>query len=205
MESLTQQFTAAIAAMQNNMPYLLALMAGLWLFHLCNWLLAYRLNLLGIYPRSLRGIVGIIFSPFLHADFNHLFFNSIPMFVLANFILLSGWHTFFCVSLTIIILGGFGVWLFGRRAIHIGASGMVMGYWSYLLIGAYQQGTLLAIVLAGVCLFYFGGLALNLFPTGKKFSWEGHVFGFLAGIVAAFLCPVLQAMMYVYGNNTLLS
>lgn len=192
MNDLATQFNDAINLMRANMPYLLAWLAGLWLFHIFNWMFAYRLNFLGIYPRSWRGLIGIFFSPFLHGDFNHLFFNSIPLFVLASFVLLDGWQSFYCVSSIIILLGGLGVWLFGRRAIHIGASGLVMGYWSYLLINAYEEGTLMAIVLAGVCLYYFGGLVINLFPTQQKFSWEGHVFGFLAGIAAAYLCPIIS-------------
>lgn len=190
MDNLISQFNLTVDLIKINTPYLLLLIGIIWFLHVVNWLCGYRLNLFGIYPRNLFGFFGIFFSPFLHGDFNHLFFNSLPLFVLASFVLLNGWPTFLCASFIIIFLGGFLVWLFGRRAIHIGASGLVMGYWSYLLINAYQQGGLLAIVLAGVCLYYFGGLVLNLFPKART-SWEAHVFGFIAGIVAAFATPAL--------------
>ena len=120
-----------------NLMFLSPLLIGLWLMQLVNWALDYRLNILGIYPRSWHGLVGIVFSPFLHGGFNHVFFNSVILFVLANFVLLGGRTEFYQVSITIFLLGGFAVWLFGRKAIHIGASGVVMGYLGYLLANSY--------------------------------------------------------------------
>ncbi|HEX4045708.1 MAG TPA: rhomboid family intramembrane serine protease, partial [Gammaproteobacteria bacterium] len=87
----------------------------------------------------------------------------------------------------IIVLGGFGTWLIGRRGTHIGASGVIMGYWAYLLFYAYQYPTAVSVALAAVCLYYFGGLFLNLFPTQVKSSWEAHLCGFLAGLAAAYI------------------
>lgn len=191
MNSLALQIEAAVLVLQNNIWMLLLFMGLLWGIHCINWLLNYRLNILGIYPRHFSGLIGIIFAPFLHADFNHLFFNSIPLFVLGSFVTLNGWHNFWCVTLLIIALSGFGIWLVGRRGIHIGASALIMGYWSYLLLNAFTQGTLLAFVLAGVCLYYFGGLVLHLFPTEVRSSWEGHLCGFVAGVIAAYVGPML--------------
>jgi membrane associated rhomboid family serine protease len=156
------------------------------------------LNILGIWPRKLLGLPGIIFSPFLHGDFNHLFFNSIPLFIMASFVLLNGMRVFICVSVIIMILGGFCTWLIGRRGVHIGASSVIMGYWGYLLIEAYKHPTVISIALAIVCLYYFGGLALNLFPTKVKSSWEGHFFGFAAGLVAAYATPSILALGSAY-------
>lgn len=194
MDNFIQQLQTTVFLLQHNIPFLLFLLAALWMLQFLNWLLGYRLNILGIYPRSIFGLPGIIFSPFLHGDFNHLFFNSIPLFILACFISLQGWPVFYCVSVVVILLGGFAVWLFGRRAIHVGASGLIMGYWSYLLLNTYQQPTLVGIVLGIVGLYYLGaGLLLNLLPRERS-SWEGHIFGFLAGLAAAYLCPWLQGI-----------
>lgn len=191
MDNFIQQLQDTVASLQNNIPFLLILMAALWAIHLLNWLLHYRLNILGIYPRTWHGFIGIFCSPFLHGDFNHLFFNSIPLFILACFISLQGWQVFYCVSAIIILLGGFAVWLFGRPAIHVGASGLIMGYWSYLLLNTYRQPTLVGVVLGIVGLYYLGaGLALNLLPRERS-SWEAHIFGFAAGIAAAYLCPLV--------------
>lgn len=191
LSNISAQLETTITLLKLNLSSILLIMAGLWLIQLVNWILGYRLNLLGIYPRSGHGLLGIIFSPFLHGDFNHLFFNSIPLFVLAGFVLLNGWMVFLYVSAVIILLSGFLVWLFGRPAIHIGASGLVMGYWSYLMINALHQGTLVTIVLAIICIYYFGAMIfLSLFPRFRT-SWEAHAFGFIAGIVAAYVVPML--------------
>jgi membrane associated rhomboid family serine protease len=169
----------------------LMIMLVLYAVHVVNWLSGYRLNAFGIYPRKFSGLRGIIFSPFLHANFNHLFFNSIPLFILVSFVLLNGMHAFVCVTITIMVLSGVAVWLVGRPAYHIGASGVIMGYWGYLLLYAYEHTTVISVALAVVCIYYFGGLIFNLFPTKVKSSWEAHFFGFLSGLAAAYTCPLL--------------
>jgi membrane associated rhomboid family serine protease len=178
-----------IASIQHNTFFVLKLIAILWIINIVNFILGYRLNFLGIYPRNIFGLPGIVCSPFLHGNFNHLFFNSIPLFVLINLILFNGRLDFYYISITIILLSGAALWLFGRKAIHIGSSTLIMGYFGYLLINAYHQPTIVTVLLAAVCIYYFGGLFLALFPGKKGISWEGHVFGFLAGIAAAFLFP----------------
>jgi membrane associated rhomboid family serine protease len=181
------QFQNLLDLIKQNIPLALAILAGFWVIFLIDALLHYRLNYLGILPRTLPGLVGIIFYTFLHGNFNHLFFNSLPLFVLTTFMLLFGLEHFIVVSISIIVISGLLTWLFGRRAIHIGASSLVLGYWSYLLATAYFQPSILTIPVAVICVYYFGGLALNLFPSEEKVSWEGHVFGFLAGILSYYL------------------
>lgn len=166
------------------------LLALLWAIQFINVLVGYRLNIFGIWPRKIWGLVGVPFHPFLHGSFEHLFFNSIPLLVLMDFLLLSGMQNFICVSLVVIVLGGIAIWLVGRPGIHLGASSLVMGYWGYLLVNAYQHPSTSTIVLAAVCVYYFGGLLLQLFPTQERVSWEGHICGFVAGLAAVFLCPL---------------
>lgn len=188
MNDLIAQLIQVFTLIQANIPEALLIVLGFWVIHFINMLVGYRLNVLGIYPRHPLGLVGIPFFSFLHGGFSHLFFNSIPLVVLIDFILLQGTHTLICVSLTIILLSGLGIWLVGRRAIHIGASSLVMGYWGYLLVQAYQHPSVLSLVLAIICLYYFGGLVLSFFPSEERVSWEGHIIGFLAGLAAAFIC-----------------
>ncbi len=191
MHSLVDQFSQTIAALQMNVPFVLTLIGCLLAIHILNWIVGFRLNILGIYPRKLFGLPGIFFSPFLHGHFNHLFFNCIPLAILTSFVLLQGMTTYLCVSFIIITLGGLGTWLIGRKGLHIGASGLIMGYWSYLLIDAYYHPTILSVALAAVCLYYFGGMIFNLFPSEVSSSWEAHVSGFLAGLAASYLTPML--------------
>ena len=187
MNELLIQLQALLATIETNLPATLIIILGLWLIQLINVLVGYRLNLIGIYPRHLFGLIGIPFFSFLHGGFNHLFFNSIPLFVLINFLLIDGINKFINLTISIIVLSGTAIWLFGRRAIHIGASCLVMGYWGFLLIDAYQHPSILSVILAVVCLYYFGGLFFSVFPSEEKVSWEGHLFGLLAGLATNYL------------------
>ncbi len=194
MNQIELLFQTLVAAIDENFDLLLGLVIGLWSIQILNWLCGYRLNQFGILPRTFRGLIGIVLSPFLHGNASHLFFNTIPLLVLACFILVGGKTLFFSVSISIILLSGFLVWLLGRRAIHIGASGLIMGYWGYLLVSAFLYPSLLTIVLAIVSVYYFGGLFFGLFPSSEKnVSWEGHLFGCLSGIVANFIFPFISS------------
>ena len=175
-------------SIQHNLFFLLTFLLLLWVLHFVNFLLKYRLNVLGIYPRHPIGIIGIFTSPFLHGNAAHLIVNSIMLFALAALVLIGGRPTFYYVSGLIILISGGLTWLFARPGIHIGASSLIMGYWGYLIVSSYQHPSVLTIIIALVCLYYFGGMAVNLFPRDKRVSWEGHVFGFIAGIATSFLC-----------------
>jgi membrane associated rhomboid family serine protease len=186
LENISEQIQHLIIAMQSNMVFALKLVSILWIIHLVNTVTHYHLNYLGIRPRSLRGIPGIFFTPLLHGDYNHLFFNTIPLCVLIDLILPEGKIIFYYISGSIILFSGTLIWLFARPGIHIGASSLIMGYFGFLLAQAYFNVTATTIVLAGFCIYYFGGLFLSLFPGAKKnVSWEGHVFGFISGILVS--------------------
>ena len=194
LEKISEGLLTIISSSQNNFLFVFKVIGVLWLIQIINYLLGYRLNVFGIYPRTKRGLTGIIFSPFLHGDFNHLFFNSIPLFVLSCLILLNGKTAFYQTSLIIIILSGFLTWSFGRRAIHIGASNLIMGYFGYLLAASYFNFNATTIIVAIVCIYYFGGMLLSVFPsvTGKNVSWEGHIFGLISGVSLVFLSSYLN-------------
>lgn len=199
LEKLANEVQSVITSMQHNMLFSLKIIGILWAIQIINLLTKYNLNNLGIRTRSISGLSGILFSPFLHGGFNHLFFNTIPLFVLSALVLLDGYVVFYYVSCTIIILSGLLIWLFGQRGIHVGASGLIMGYFGYLLAKAYFHITGTTIILAGICLYYFGGLVLSLFPGAKKnVSWEGHIFGLLAGIFVAYYLPHIMKIVKVF-------
>lgn len=186
-----------VYAMENNLYYVLIALAVLWGINFLNWLLGSVFNYLGLYPRSWHGLIGIVVGPILHGHFNHLLFNSIPLFVFANLILLYGVPDFICVTVLVVLISGLLVWLFGRKAMHIGASGVVMGYWSYLLINAVLSQTAMALILGLVSIFYFGGLFMSLVDDDARVSVEGHLAGFVSGIAAYFLCkqPMVADLM----------
>lgn len=188
MDYLLSQLFSSIDSIKLYFFTALLLLMGFWAIHIVNMLLGYRLNVFGIHPRHVLGLVGIPCFSFLHGNFSHLFLNSIPLLILMDFILIKGMQQFICITASIILLSGIAIWLFGRKGIHIGASSLVMGYWSYLLVDAYAHFSVNTIILAILCLYYFGSLVLNLFPGNKQVSWEGHVFGFLAGLTAVYIC-----------------
>jgi membrane associated rhomboid family serine protease len=187
MTNFLRSLDHATHALVSNLPLLLSLIAGLWLIHGVNYLLKYRLNYLGILPRHPLGVIGIVFSPFLHGNLSHLVMNSIMLFVLSAMILVAGHELYFSVSASIILISGLLIWLFARPGLHIGASGLVMGYFGYILINSISHPSVMTIAIAVICIYYFSGMFANLFPQDKKVSWEGHVFGFIAGIVTSYL------------------
>lgn len=187
LNNFIDQLTQTLTLMKEQAPIAGGIIAGLWIIYFVNSLVGKKLFVLGIYPRHWFGLIGIPFSPLLHADLNHLIFNSIPLFVLMCFVLTAGLHQFIFITLLIILLSGLGIWLFGRSAIHIGASALIMGYFGYLLADAYQHPSVSTMAIGFLCIYYFGGLIFSLFPSEEKVSWEGHAFGFLAGIAVSLL------------------
>lgn len=186
---------------QNNLYILGIILFIPWLVFFISHFINNRILLLGIIPRYIRGIPGILFAPLLHANFNHLFFNSIPLLVLSGFILINGLHYYLIVTLMITILSGLAIWCFAKKGLHIGASALITGYWGFLVINAYQHTTPTTIILGALSLYYFAGIFLGIFPKEKGVSWQGHLFGLLAGFATNYLLllypnllPATQAM-----------
>lgn len=182
------QLYLAVDTLRVHLPFTLGILCVILLAYIANVICRGRLNRLGIWPRRVRGLIGIPLCPVLHGDFSHLMFNVFPLFVFINFVLLQGLMVFIHVSLIIIVLSGVLIWLFGRPGIHIGASALIMGYLGYIAVNIYVAPNVLSIIVGVVCLYYFGGLIINLLPSdNRQVSWEGHVCGFVAGVVAAVL------------------
>jgi len=201
LSEITEQFNTLVYNSKHHIILILQLILGVWIFNFINWACGSTLNVLGTIPRSKRGILGIIFSWMLHGNFNHLFFNSIPLFVLSLLLISFNKQMFFNASIVIILLEGFSVWLLGRRGNHIGASGLVAGYFGFMLKFAYQTATILSVFLGFIVLYYFSGILLSFFPTEAKTSWEAHLFGFLSGIGTFF---IISSNFYVNNINKLM-
>jgi len=195
---LSSNFSDYFNLAKDQLPFMGWLLLFLWIFNLINWLLlGSRLDQLGIYPRSASGLIGIIFSPLLHANFNHLFFNSIPLFVLGMFILAFGQQIFIAVTLLIALLEGIAVWLFGRKYLHIGASGVISGYFGFILGLAYFQPTVISLVLAVVAVYYFGSIIAGVIPTSEAISWECHLAGLASGLLVMYLFTFVPAFTLI--------
>lgn len=193
IEQLYASLALIITQTQMNARYLAFILIIPWSIFFISNLTGKRLLILGISPRRWYGLPGIILAPLLHANFNHIFFNSIPLLVLSNFLLIHGLGYFLLVTLYITLLSGCLVWCFGKPGVHLGASGLITGYWALLVADIYQQGTLTAIILGLLSLYYFAGIFLGIFPGRKGVSWEGHLFGLIAGIIVGYCLHLANA------------
>lgn len=163
------------------------LLAIMWVSEILDQvLLDQRLDQYGIEPRETDGILGIVASPFLHGDFGHLIANSIPFAVMGALIALGGLVRVAMVTLIVGAVAGVGTWLTAPdNTIHIGASGLVFGFGSYLLARAFFERKLVHLATAAVVVVFYGGALIGGLLPEEGISWQGHLFGFIGGIVAA--------------------
>jgi membrane associated rhomboid family serine protease len=166
----------------------LVLIAALWAVELVNQVLGHRLNLwLGLEPRDLGGLVGVPAMPFLHGGFGHVLANTVPLLVLGTIGMAVAPRRFLAATVAIVLLSGLGVWLLGRpNAIHIGASGLVFGWFGFLLALGFAEGRPRAILGSLVVVTIYGGMIWGALPRlGSTTSWEAHLFGAAAGVAVA--------------------
>lgn len=162
------------------------LAAVMWVAEVVDAVLGGRLDGLGIEPRQVDGLTGVVLAPFLHADFGHLMANTVPFLVLGALVALSGLARVLAVAAIVTLVGGLGTWLVAPSAtIHLGASGVVFGFATYLVArGLFDRRVLSLAVGLLVALLYGTTLLLGLLPQAGV-SWQGHLFGAVGGLVAA--------------------
>lgn len=145
-----------------------------------------NLNYLGVIPRKLIGLRGILFAPLLHGDLKHLISNSIPLFFLLTGTLYFYRSLGYKVFLLIWIASGIGVWLIGRDSIHIGASGVVYGLAMFLAVSGILRNDIRLMAISLLTIFLYGGMIWGVLPLFKHVSWESHLMGSLVGLFCAF-------------------
>lgn len=144
------------------------------------------LDLYGIRPRSLIGLRGILFAPFLHGSFAHLAANTAPFLTLGWLVMLRKMSDFFVVTIITMLVSGIGVWLTAPAySIHIGASGLIFGYFGFLLLRGYFERSFAAILFSLIVGLLYGGIIWGVLPLQYGISWQGHLFGFIGGAIAA--------------------
>ncbi len=163
------------------------LIASFWIVYLCDVLLPLDFTEYGLVPRTYRGLVGIPLMPFLHGSWGHLLSNTIPLCILL-FILHSSRRDYLEVILSIVIFGGLLLWCFGRNAVHVGASGLVYGLVAFLIASGFAERKPVPIFIALLIGFLYGTtLFFGVLPTaGAAVSWDGHLFGAIAGVGTAY-------------------
>lgn len=163
----------------------LQMLAVAWIVEILDFVIFRgRLDFLGVHAREWSGLLGIPLMPFLHGGFAHLISNSLPFLILAYFVQRASPRHFARTSIILILTGGLGTWLLASRGeVHIGASCLIYGYFSYILTRAWLERKALWIILALITLVLYSGFLYGLIPhRGFPISWEGHLSGFLAGI-----------------------
>lgn len=166
---------------------LLIIVAAMWLVEIVDRLLFQgALDGLGILPRQIAGLRGIPIAPLLHASFAHLAANTLPFLALGFLVMLRHSRQFVAASLIIILVSGLGTWLIApAHTVHIGASGLIFGYFAFLLVAAYYERSPRAIGLALMVIVFYGGLLWGALPQAGPISWQGHLFGLVGGALAA--------------------
>jgi membrane associated rhomboid family serine protease len=165
------------------LPFLFVLL--LWIIKTIDFSEQLNLYVFGVYPRSLKGLTGILLSPLLHSDYNHLMSNSIPLLVLGTGIIYFYRELAYKVVGFIWLVSGIGVWIIARDSYHIGASGLIYGIASFLFLSGLIRKDFRLTSISLLVVFLYGGLVWGVFPIFPKISWEYHLWGGLSGFIAA--------------------
>jgi membrane associated rhomboid family serine protease len=159
----------------------------MWMLELMD-IMVFRggLNRYGVLPRTLIGLRGIVFMPFLHGGLAHLLANTGPFLVLGWLVMVRRTADFVFVTVVVMVVSGLGVWLVGpSHSITIGASGLIFGYFGFLLLRVYFDRQAMSFLLAVVVFFLYGTILWGVLPQMPGVSWQAHLFGFVGGVFAA--------------------
>jgi len=171
----------------NRFHPIIVLVALVWIVEVVNLLLGHRLVSFGILPRSFTGLIGIPLSPMLHGGIWHAVSNTVPLLILGSLTLAGGKRMFWETTIGVTFLSGLLVWIFARGAYHVGASGLVFGYFGAILARAGIERSMAAIAIAIITVMTYGGLMWGIFPLRSYVSFESHLFGLIAGFAVGWL------------------
>jgi membrane associated rhomboid family serine protease len=143
-----------------------------------------RLQRHGLRPRNVDGLDGIMWAPFLHTDFGHLASNTVPFLALGGLVAVRGMRYWAWITAITIVIGGGATWLLGGSGLHVGASGVVFGYFGAILGAAVFERRVRTLGAALIALGFYSSLIAGVIPQ-PQISWEGHLFGLLAGVLAS--------------------
>ena len=165
---------------------------AIWTVYLIEVRYQINLNHLGILPRTLSGLKGIVFSPFLHGSLKHLYNNTLPLLILTAALVYFYREVAWKVLLWGGLATGLATWLIGAKAYHIGASGIIYLLASFIFFMGVRTRHFRLIALSMMVVFIYGGMLWYIFPIKEGISWEGHLSGFLTGLVMALIYkPIL--------------
>ncbi|MGN9846241.1 rhomboid family intramembrane serine protease [Nonomuraea sp. H19] len=197
-ESAKRGAGALLPGALSSLIIVVAMLAVMWVVEGVDFVLNGSLDQFGILGWDADGLVGILFAPFLHGGFGHLMANSLPLLILGFLAGLRDVRKFLWASVLIILIGGLGTWVTSPGVYTVGASGLVFGYFGYILARGVFDRRLLDIAIAvGVGIAYYGILA-GLLPNQQGISWQGHLFGLIGGVVAGWVLRRKRALPAPY-------
>lgn len=168
--------------------------ALLWGIELVDVAASHRLDGWGIRPRSAEGLLGVLAAPLLHGGWGHLIANTVPALVLGFLTLATGIGRGLLATAVIWLAGGLAVWLVaGGNSVHLGASGLIFGWLTYLVVQGFVDRKPGEIAIGLVVLVVYGGVLWGVLPGTQGVSWQGHLFGAIAGVAAAVLVSERRA------------
>lgn len=174
----------------NRVAVLVGFVAVLWIVQAVNWSTGYALNpRFGLIPRQLAGLDGVVGMPLLHVSFQHLMANTPPLLLLGALLAATVTRSLVAMNAAVVVLGGVLVWLLGSTAIHVGASGLVFGWFGFLVVRGLVDRSLVTLGASLLVVLVYGSIIWGVLPGQPGVSWEAHLFGAIAGAAAAFLIP----------------
>jgi membrane associated rhomboid family serine protease len=190
----TTEITTRRADRQQGLLVVGAMAALMWVVEIVDQVTSANLDQYGIKPHEADGLVGIVTAPFLHAGFGHLEGNTVPFLLLGGAIALSGLRRVVLATAVIALVGGLGVWLFAPSGTdHIGASGIVFGYAAYLIARGVFSRSMVHLAVGLIVIGVYGTTLLFGVAPRDGISWQGHLFGAVAGVFAARLLDARRA------------
>ncbi len=160
--------------------------ALLYLIEAVDTVLGNSLDANGVLPREADGIDGVVWAPLLHSGWEHLAANTVPLLVFGFLILLAGLARWLAVTAVVWVVGGVGVWLTApENTLHLGASVLAFGWLAYLLVRGFFSRSPGQVAIGLVLLFLYGGVLWGVLPGQPGISWQGHLFGAVGGVLAA--------------------
>lgn len=187
----------AVAGARERIVLLNTAVAALWFVEMSDWIFFQgALDQYGVEPRTVHGLVGVLFAPFLHGGAAHLVGNTLSFWMLGFLATSRAIGDFWSVCITSALTGGLGAWAFGKPdSIHIGVSGVCFGFLGFLMGRGFFERKIGAMLLSAAVIFFFGGMMGGVLPTAalQGISWETHLFGWVGGLLVAWLNGVQGA------------
>jgi len=172
---------------RRSLLFPLLFIAVLWIIKMAETAFELDLAFLGIFPRSIKGLPGIITSPFIHGSYKHLFNNTFPLLFLSVTLFYFYRPIHFKIFIYSFVFTGICVWAGARPAYHIGASGLIYGLAAFLFLSGIIRNSIRLMAISLIVTFLYGSMIWGILPLNERISWESHLWGAISGVALAII------------------